>query len=595
MKNSFIIKNNIILKSTCIFLLFLAVMNHSQAQIPHHYNYNNGGESNSFPFNMNGGKKVNWLFQAGELNQPVGITPDHIITDVYFWISTTGSRTYTDLLILMAQDTISSLTLGEFYSGLMDTVFYRASVTLSGISLNWMQIKLDNPYPYDPSKSLILSVGQCGSTGSGLSVFQTGLSVDYRRVWSVGGCPFTPYSSHGLSIVNFGVDIAPDIAITDVDSVDVSCYGLNNGSITVTASGGSGSLQYSADSGATWQTSNVFPGLNHGMYNIIVKDSIGYQRPYASNPMVINEPPVAAYFITDTCCNSYMLNDSVYTATGTYIQHLLSRTGCDSTITLILTVNPVYAFSENYSICNGDTNNWQGTDYTTAGTYTAGYTSINGCDSIYTLNLTVNPVYSFREDHSICDGETYNWQGTDYTTAGTYTADYTSINGCDSIYTLNLTFNTVDVSVTINNAEITANASGATYQWFDCNNAFASVQGAILQSYTATESGNYAVLVTQGSCSDTSDCVQITNVGIASFSMEGIAIYPNPVSNELIIEIKENKEQTDFEILNSTGQVVYSGNIIQKTAVNTSKFSSGVYLIKIKNGTSFEFSKIIKD
>ena len=74
-----------------------------------------------------------------------------------------------------------------------------------------------------------------------------------------------------------------------------------------------------------------------------------------------------------------------------------------------------------------------------------------------------------------------------------------------------------------------------------------------------------------------------------------INIYPNPVSNELIIEMKGNNKKTDFEILNSIGQVVFSGNLFQKTTVNTSKFTSGVYLIKIKNGKSFEFKKLIKN
>jgi len=43
------------------------------------------------------------------------------------------------------------------------------------------------------------------------------------------------------------------------------------------------------------------------------------------------------------------------------------------------------------------------------------YNSVNGCDSVYTLHLKVDPVYSFTENRSICDGDTCNWQGTDYT------------------------------------------------------------------------------------------------------------------------------------------------------------------------------------
>jgi hypothetical protein len=75
---------------------------------------------------------------------------------------------------------------------------------------------------------------------------------------------------------------------------------------------------------------------------------------------------------------------------------------------------------------------------------------------------------------------------------------------------------------------------------------------------------------------------------------ETIKVYPNPVSDELIIEIEGNKNNTSVEILNLIGQVVFEGNLSEKTIVQTSNFSLGVYLIKLQNGKSFEFKKIIK-
>jgi hypothetical protein len=262
---------------------------------------------------------------------------------------------------------------------------------------------------------------------------------------------------------------------------------------------------------------------------------------------------------------------------------------------LNLTVNSAYSFAEDFSICEGNTYSWQGAEYTETGTYTAKYTSVTGCDSMYTLNLTVNQVYIFTENHSICEGETYYWQGKNYATTGVYSERYSNIFGCDSMHTLYLTVNSVDVSVTVNNDVITANATEGVFQWLDCNNSYAPINGAISQSYSATENGNYAVVVTQGLCSDTSACVPITNLVLGSFSPERLTIYPNPVSDELIIEIKGNNVETYFEILNLTGQVVYRGNVLQKTAVKTSEFNSGVYLVKIKNGKSYAFKKIIKD
>lgn len=106
----------------------------------------------------------------------------------------------------MAQDTITALTSGTFYPGPYDTVYSRPSATLTSTVDGWMGIALDRPFNYDPTKSLILFVGQCGATGSGISV-RNSTSTGIRRIWSVGGCPFAPYASGDFQMVNLGVDV----------------------------------------------------------------------------------------------------------------------------------------------------------------------------------------------------------------------------------------------------------------------------------------------------------------------------------------------------------------------------------------------------
>ena len=532
------------IKMVCLFLFFLSIMDYSPAQSPQFFNFDNGTYSNSFPFAQAAGKEVNWLIHAGELNNPSVIALGNKITHVYFRISFAGSRTFSNLMILMAQDNLTSLTQGSFYSGTMDTVYFKPSVTLSGNASAWMQIALDQPFPYDPSKSLILAVGQCGNTGSGLSVFQSDLPGTYNRVWSVGGCPFLPYSSSDTRIVNFGVDLAPYLTITAVDSADASCYGASNGSITITTTGGTGPIQYSIDSTATWQPGNAFPDLGPGKYNVFIKDSIGYQMPYLYNPVSIKEPPAAVHFITDTCCESYMLNDTVYSSSGIYIQHLLNKAGCDSTIT---------------------------------------------------LNLTVHPVFNLTENVSVCEGEAFSWHGTDYSTPGSYYDSLLTINGCDSVYVLNLSIQHIDNSLSVSEYTITANENGAVYQWLDCDNEYAIMDGETSQSFTATVNGNYSVAITQGLCSDTSACLQITPVGIPQNYAEGLTVFPNPVTDELTIEMHGNSIGKVFEILNANGQSVYKGILFDRAVIQTAGFPSGIYFIKLEQGNIFEFLKIIKE
>jgi hypothetical protein len=103
---------------------------------------------------------------------------------------------------------ITTLTSGVFYAGPWDTVYYHASVPLTSTVGGWMGITLDHPYPYDPAKSLIIFVGQCGYTGTGTSIYNT-MTTGIRRVWSVGGCPFVAYASGDASTLNFGFDVVP--------------------------------------------------------------------------------------------------------------------------------------------------------------------------------------------------------------------------------------------------------------------------------------------------------------------------------------------------------------------------------------------------
>jgi len=297
--------------------------------------------------------------------------------------------------------------------------------------------------------------------------------------------------------------------------------------------------------------------------------------------------------LTTTACDSYNFNGSNLINSGIYYDTLANISGCDSTITLNLTVNNSYLFQESYVLCNNQIYNWHGQTISTPGVYYAYYNTFYGCDSIY--SVVVSTSYNFIENHSICNGETYNWQGTDYTIANIYSANYYTFNGCDSVYTLNLSVNAVDTSLTVSDPVIMANTSFANYQWLDCDNAYAIIPGETSQNFIATANGNYAVLITQGICSDTSACIQIISTGIAPLLTDGILFYPNPISNELTIEIKGNIEPVNFKLINSIGQIVFDGMLLEKTTIKTTNLTHGFYLLKLEVGKSIFYKKIIKE
>ncbi len=119
-----------------------------------------------------------------------------------------------------------------------------------------------------------------------------------------------------------------------------------------------------------------------------------------------------------------------YTITGT------NSYGCSNTTTSTVTVNPSFAINDNETFCNGSQYLWHGTNYTSAGNYTANYTTINGCDSIYTLHLTTN---TDSTSLNIASCTSYILNSQTYSTSGTYSQLLTNSNGCDSLITLNLT------------------------------------------------------------------------------------------------------------------------------------------------------------
>ena len=106
------------------------------------------------------------------------------------------------------------------------------------------------------------------------------------------------------------------------------------------------------------------------------------------------------------------------------------------------------------AICEGTAYTENGFNVSEAGVYTQNLQTINGCDSVVTLTLTVNPVYSFTIDATINQGETYHGNGFEVSEAGTYTQNLQTVNGCDSVIVLNLTVNSSLGDVVANTIEV---------------------------------------------------------------------------------------------------------------------------------------------
>lgn len=147
----------------------------------------------------------------------------------------------------------------------------------------------------------------------------------------------------------------------------------------------------------------------------------------------------------------------------------------------------------------------------------------------------------------------------------------------------------VDVTVVSNGTSITANATDVTYQWIDCTTG-AIIDGATSQSYSPLATGNYAVIVNDGLCADTSECVFIEIIieDIQSYYENLVRVSPNPFESTIHIDGLPN-QQFQFAIINNLGQTVWSGNQLLD---DYTFLADGIYLLHIANEV-FEINKML--
>ncbi|MCW9020902.1 MAG: T9SS type A sorting domain-containing protein [Flavobacteriales bacterium] len=296
--------------------------------------------------------------------------------------------------------------------------------------------------------------------------------------------------------------------------------------------------------------------------------------------------------------NTYSSNNN--TATHTLVGG--SVNGCDSIVTLNLTINSNNTGTDIISACDSYTwiNNVTYTSSNNTATHTLTGANVNGCDSVVTLNLTINNSSNGTDIVSACNS--YTWIDNVTYSSSNNTATHTlvggNINGCDSIVTLNLTIINVDNSVTNNTPTLTANQSGASYRWLDCDNGNAVITGETSQNFTATVTGNYAVEITVGNCIDTSACENIVVVGVDEEKTNfNVSIFPNPTNGLITINFNDGLNQkTNYTVTSIEGKVITTQtNIVTNNVIiDLSNESKGVYFLKINSGNNNAVYKLIK-
>ncbi len=248
--------------------------------------------------------------------------------------------------------------------------------------------------------------------------------------WTVFSCRETPYYFFNQQIMQAGIYRDTFKTLAGCDSIIVLNFqytAQRDSLITQIICQGQTYMFNGQSYGSTGLYSDTFQGLS-GCDSII-----------SLNLTVLHKSDSIIYQTFCGVGSSYMMHGRTYNLTGVYFDTTQNHLGCDSALELHLTIIPNTNYSFNYSICNGNYLWFYGKKLFNSGTFVDTLLNYLGCDSFVTVHLTnLQPVYDTFND-IICSGTNYYFNNHLITQAGMYTDTINSYTGCDSIVTANLT------------------------------------------------------------------------------------------------------------------------------------------------------------
>ena len=272
-----------------------------------------------------------------------------------------------------------------------------------------------------------------------------------------------------------------------------------------------------------------------------------------------------------------------------FLFRAIAQSACglmDTSAIASLNVLPITFIAVSIGICLGETYVFpDGTSSDTSTTHFSTLQSINGCDSIVVSILVVYPQYFTAENIEICSGETYIFpDGTVSNISTNHTSSFLTENGCDSLIATNLIVIQLETELIQNGSILTFPGSFDSIQWVNCDNNHSAILGATGPVFAPNANGNYAAIIYNNNCSDTSDCYFVLVLGTDEESNSfGINVYPNPAND--IIEIDIDGYFTignRIQLINAVGNTVLEGIMRNsEELIDISDLVAGVYWLQI--------------
>tara|TARA_B110001452_G_scaffold131905_1_gene109581 strand:- start:2108 stop:4690 length:2583 start_codon:yes stop_codon:yes gene_type:complete len=257
-------------------------------------------------------------------------------------------------------------------------------------------------------------------------------------------------------------------------------------------------------------------------------------------------------------CGSYTwIDGNTYTTnnnTATY--YLLSSSGCDSIVTLDLTIHNTSSTNTSQTACDSFTD-LTGQTYTSSGNYVLNLQSIHGCDSTVNLNLTINNSTSSTDTQVACDS--YTWTDGNTYTSSNNTAQHITTNsaGCDHTNTLNLTIT--------NATGVDTQTACDSYTWIDGNTYTSSTNTPthVVQTPSGCDSTitlNLDINNSNSSTQNISHCGNSYTISGTTYSFNGsyVQTIPNSLGCDSTITFNLTLNDNQFNVAFASNQQVFT-------------------------------------
>lgn len=253
-------------------------------------------------------------------------------------------------------------------------------------------------------------------------------------VYQIKFSGFRPGGTFGMGLDNLSFcysGISVELNVTNP-----ACSGDEDGMIEIISTDGI-AYSYSLD-GINFTTDGLFTDLEPDLYEVFVMDPSGCMTSYDVSLQSLGSN--SSGLIQESLCqgDSVVINAQVYSEPGSYAQFTTNAAGCDSTISIFISELPSFSLTLNESICQGESFVFNGISYSETGEYVQTSQSSEGCDSSVVINLEVIDISIGEITETICSGDEIIINGITYEESGDYEQHLQSAIGCDSLLNIAL-------------------------------------------------------------------------------------------------------------------------------------------------------------